>query len=90
MEVAKSNIKRVLVRRIRKLPQTNIDSNNSSQKENNFIKRKTIPEAINEFSTNNYNYTIAINNLKKSVEMLSTLYNQRRIEKVLDNGGSGL
>ena len=90
MEVARHNVKRILVRRIRKIPQTNIVSNNLIQEENYSNKRKTIDEAIKGLSTNNHNYTLALTNLKKSVEMLSTLYNQRRVEKVLDGGGSDL
>ena len=90
MEVAKHNVKRILVRRIRKIPQTNIVSNNLILEENNSNKRKTIDEANKGISTSNHNYTLALTNLKKSVEMLSTLYNQRRVEKVLDGGGSDL
>ena len=90
MEVAKHNLKRILVRRIRKIPQTNIVSSSLIQEEDNFNKRKTIAEAIKGLSTNNHNHTLALTNLKKSMEMLSTLYNQRRVEKVLDGGGSDL
>ena len=89
-EVANHNVKRILVRRIRKIPQTNIVSNKLIQENNNTSKRKTITEVINGLNTNNHNYTLALTNLKKSVEMLSTLYNQRRVEKVLDGGGSDL
>ena len=90
METTKSNIKRILVRRIRKLPQTPILSNKSHQTIDNSIKKKTVTEDFGEISANNRNYTIAIKKLKKSVEMLSSLYNQRRVEKVLDEGDSSL
>ena len=90
METTKSNIKRILVRRIRKLPQTPNLSNKSHQTIDNSIKKKTVTEDFGEISENNRNYTIAIKKLKKSVEMLSSLYNQRRVEKVLDEGDSSL
>ena len=90
MEATKSNVKRILVRRIRKLPHTTDLSNTSDQKIGSSAKKKTLTKDIDDISTNNNNYTIAMKNLKKSVEMLSSLYNQRRVEKVLDEGASSL
>ena len=89
MEVATSNTKRILVRRIRKLPQAQNMSTVLNQEEINSIKRKMFSKKVVDTSANQ-NYTLAINHLKKSIGMLSSLHNQRRVEKVLDQGDSGL
>ena len=89
MEVATSNTKRILVRRIRKLPKSQNVSTILNQEEINSIKRKMLTKKIVDISANQ-NYSLAINNLKKSIGMLSSLHHQRRVEKYLDEGDSGL
>ena len=85
---ASSNVKRILVRRIRKLPNATEKIKTMYSLLDNNIEKKISIDTLGKSIINVRNYPSAMKQFNKEAEMLGALFNQRRIEKMLE-GKSG-
>ena len=83
-----SNVKRILVRRIRKLPNATEKTQTMFALLDNTLEKKISIHNFGKSNINVRNYPLAKKQLKKEAEMIGALFNPRRIEKMLE-GKSG-
>ena len=89
-DMQETNLKarRILVRRIRKFQPENTSTKSAYAKFQNHTEKKDFESKIDSSSLNAKNFTSKMQYQKNDIEMLGSLYNKRRIEKMLQ-GKSG-